>query len=114
MAHSAMLLLALAAWERHPRQHEQRRLVSLLAQGVRRQQRPDGSLQICFDAQPGRLPDAGWQLYGGEAALALATAAARLGDAGLLASAVRCLQAYREAYRRELRWPGRGASADNG
>lgn len=54
-------------------------------------------LQIYFD--PVGLPDSGWQLYGGEAACALATAFGRLSDAHLLSAASRALEAYRSMYR---------------
>lgn len=45
VAHSAMLLLALAAWEGHPQQAERQRLMAQLAAGIAQQQRKDGSLQ---------------------------------------------------------------------
>ena len=115
IAHSAMLLLALAAWGAHPCPQEQRALLAALAAGIRRQQRSDGSLTVYFGGSGGRLPDAGWQLYGGEAALALARAGTLLGDARLLAAAAAALAAYRTAYRRagvqRLSLPGLASSS---
>lgn len=46
MAHSSMLLLALAAWEGHPQEEQRHRLMAELAAGVMRQQRTDGSFQV--------------------------------------------------------------------
>lgn len=45
IAHSAMLLLALAAWDRHPSGERRRSLMAQLAAGILRQQRDDGSLK---------------------------------------------------------------------
>lgn len=40
-----MLLLALAAWDRHPSGERRRSLMAQLAAGILRQQRDDGSLK---------------------------------------------------------------------
>ncbi|PRW60046.1 hypothetical protein C2E21_1401 [Chlorella sorokiniana] len=127
VAHSAMLLLGLAAWEGHPQQTERRRLMAQLAQGIVQQQRKDGSLQASawggvyaaphctrqLIAIPNLPPfrqiyfepenhfDSGWQLYGGEAAYALAVAYGQLGDGRLLDAASHALWAYREMYQRD-------------
>ena len=100
-----MLLLALAAWEGHPQEAERRRHMAQLAAGIMHQQRKDGSLRVYFEPQG--LPDTGWQLYGGEAAFALATAYERLGEHRLLEAASAALWAYRSMYR----WAGQGAVA---
>lgn len=166
MAHSSMLLLALAAWEAHPQQAERRSLMAQLAAGIVHQQRKDGSLRASAgDERAGRgnkllgrpalnraclcekLPtasaaphptmvwmaalagapelvrhlrfshnlhphaapqqiyfepenqfDSGWQLYGGEAAYALAKAFGQLGEGRLLEAATHALWAYRGMY----------------
>lgn len=102
MAHSAMMLLALAAWEGHPCEAAQRRTMRELAAGIVRQQRPDGSLAIRFEpGGPGRRSDksSGWQLYGGEAAYAVAAAYGRLRDSHLLRAAAAALRAFQAKYR---------------
>ena len=104
VAHSAMLLLALASWEGHPKPAQRRRLMAELAAGLLRQQRGDGSFAVHFD--PPGLPDSGWQLYGGEAAYALAAAGAALDDARLLGAAERALEAYRRRYTGLTGWLG--------
>ncbi|KAL4458288.1 hypothetical protein ABPG75_013153 [Micractinium tetrahymenae] len=102
VAHSAMLLLALAAWEGHPSEAARRRTMGQLAAGIMHQQRPDGSLRIFFEpGGPGLYGgDAGWQLYGGEAAFAIATTYGRLRDDGLLRAAAAALRAFQARYRR--------------
>ena len=117
-----MLLLALAAWERHPDATQRLRNMRELAAGIMRQQRPDGGLTIYFE--PSGLSDSGWHLYGGKAAFALgaltcvpgqllgqlgvlrpsfspspATSYATLADQRLLRSAAAALQHYQVAYR---------------
>eukprot|EP00887_Chlorella_sp_A99_P000542 scaffold17.g542.t1 len=67
VAHSAFLLMALAAWERFPREGEKEALLAELAAGI-----------VYF--APHGLPDVGWTLYGGEATLGVLTAYRRLGD----------------------------------
>ena len=52
--------------------------------------------QIYFE--PHNHFDSGWQLYGGEAAFALATAYGQLGDGRLLDAASHTLWAYRDMY----------------
>lgn len=102
VAHSAMMLLALAAWEGHPCEAAQRRTMRELAAGIVRQQRPDGSLAIRFEpGGPGRRSDksSGWQLYGGEAAYAVAAAYGRLRDSHLLRAAAAALRAFQAKYR---------------
>jgi hypothetical protein len=66
IAHSAFMLLALL---HAPPPRNDRRLawITGLAQGILRQQRPDGSYRVYFVD----LPDAGEELYAGEAMLAL-------------------------------------------
>ena len=63
IAHSAFLLLAML---RAPTPRW-RREIAALAEGIVRQQRPDGSYAVFFS----ELPDSGEELYGGEATLAL-------------------------------------------
>lgn len=46
VAHSSMLLLALAAWEGHPDEAERRRHMAQLAAGIMHQQRKDGSFRV--------------------------------------------------------------------
>ena len=46
MAHSAMLLLALAAWEGHPDEKQRRQLMSELAAGLLHEQRSDGAFKV--------------------------------------------------------------------
>lgn len=63
IAHSAFMILALLRGPPPRRVHE----IAALAQGILRQQRPDGSYKVFFDD----LQDAGEELYSGEAMLAL-------------------------------------------
>lgn len=100
VAHSSMLLLALAAWGAHPDATQRRRLMAELAAGILRQQRPGGAFRIYFEPQG--LPDSGWQLYGGEAAFALATACGPLADSRLVRAACVALRAYQAMHR----WAG--------
>jgi len=81
VAHSAMLLLSLAAWEGHPQQAERRRLMAQLAEGIVQQQRKDGSLQARLGVcRSGRLAErAGWARCGGDVM-------ARFAAGGVLAS----------------------------
>ncbi|KAL4423128.1 hypothetical protein ABPG77_004811 [Micractinium sp. CCAP 211/92] len=101
VAHSAMLLLALAAWEDHPSESAQRRSMNELAAGILHQQRPDGSLRIYFEpGGPGQhASDPGWQLYGGEAAYALGAAYSRLRDDRLLRGTAAALHEFQAKYR---------------
>ena len=46
MAHSAMLLLALTAWEGHPAEDQRRQLMTELAAGLLHQQRSDGAFKV--------------------------------------------------------------------
>ncbi len=101
VAHSAMLLLALAVWEDHPSESARRRLMNELAAGILHQQRPDGSLRIYFEpGGPGLHDnDPGWQLYGGEAAYALGAVYSRLRDDRLLRGTAAALHEFQAKYR---------------
>lgn len=100
VAHSAMLMLALAADTRPPGAGERLRLLRGLAAGVLHQQRQGGTYQIHFGGKHSpRDPDAGWQLYAGEAMLAVLAAHRALRDARLLHSVRRALPAYERLYR---------------
>ena len=48
-----MMLLALAAWEGHPRREQRRRLMAELAAGLLHQQRQDGTFKArcCWTGQ---------------------------------------------------------------
>ena len=63
IAHSAFLILALACSDLPDKVQR----LTLLADGILRQQRPDGSYKVFFDA----APDSGEELYPAEAMLAL-------------------------------------------
>ena len=53
-----MLLLALAAWDRHPSAERRRELMAQLAAGILHQQRSDGSLRASL------LVGVGWGTRG--------------------------------------------------
>jgi hypothetical protein len=90
IAHSAFLALALARSE-FPDKIQR---LTLLIDGILRQQRKDGSYKIFFDAEP----DSGEELYPGEAMLSLLEAYRLTGDARYLASVERSFAHYKRAY----------------
>ena len=90
IAHSAFMILALLAGS-SPRSDKD---IAALAEGIVRQQRPDGSYKVFFED----LPDSGEELYAGEAMLALLETHHRLGDKRLLDSATRAFAYYDENY----------------
>ncbi|MGH8684832.1 MAG: hypothetical protein ACREUM_05710, partial [Nitrosospira sp.] len=63
ISHSAFMILALL----HPPPPRRTRQIAALAEGILRQQRPNGSYKVYFHD----LPDEGEELYAGEAMLAL-------------------------------------------
>ena len=94
-----MLALALANDEHYPDAAERERLLHELSAGLLHQQRRDGTYRVHFGQQaPG---DSGWQLYAGEAMLALMAAYRALGDERLLRSVRHALPRYEKMYRRE-------------
>jgi hypothetical protein len=94
IAHNAFLLLALL----HAPLLDHRRVAGL-AEGILRQQRPDGSFKTYFSTRT----DEGEELYPGEAMLALAKAHARTSDARYLSSATLGLGYYGAEYLRRGR-----------
>jgi len=90
IAHNAVMLLALL----HAPPPRQRSAIAGLADGILRQQRSDGSYKVYFHD----LPDAGEELYAGEAMLALLEAYQQLHDARHLQSAERALSYYDAHY----------------
>lgn len=104
-----MLMLALAAWEGPAGEAAgeaaaRRGPLCELAAGLlhQQQQRGDGAFAVYFEPAEYASSDAGWQLYGGEAAYALATAFGGLHNPALLAAAARALRAYQAKYRRRV------------
>src|SRR6266487_839477 len=95
IAHSAFMMLALL---RSPAPQQTKKIAGL-AEGILRQQQPDGSYKICFED----FPDHGEELYAGEAMLALMEAQRLLDDARCLQSAERGLAYYDEHYFRSGR-----------
>eukprot|EP00741_Cyanophora_paradoxa_P013654 tig00020704_g13183.t1 len=95
VAHSAFLLLFLLAFRgRQGRPGEADAAARAVAEGILAQQRGNGSLKIHFDPA---LPDDGWELYAGEALLALASAGRAWRDARLLEAVARAFAFYRRA-----------------
>src|SRR5438067_574371 len=90
IAHSAFMILALLYAPPARRKKE----IAGLAEGILRQQRPDGSYKVCF----ADLPDHGEELYAGEAMLALLEAHRQLRDARCLQSAERGFTYYNAHY----------------
>ena len=90
IAHSAFMILALL----HAPPPRKDREIAALAEGIVRQQRPDGSYKVYFDD----LPDSGEELYAGEAMLALLETYRALGEHRLLDSATRAFAYYDEHY----------------
>lgn len=90
IAHSAFMILALlhAAPPRHTSE------ILALADGIRRQQRPDGSYKVYFHD----LPDSGEELYAGEAMLALMETFRELDEEQCLQSAERAFGYYDAHY----------------
>jgi hypothetical protein len=97
IAHSAFLLLALL----HAPSPLDARRIAGLAEGILRQQRPDGSYKIYFSTRA----DEGEELYPGEAMLALAEAYKRVRDSRYLCSAALGLGYYDAGYFRRGRVP---------
>ncbi len=92
IAHSAFLVLAMLEAELPRKEQDVRRL----AEGILRQQRADGSLQVYF----GIRPDEGLEFYPGEALLALVRVFEALGDARCLEATERGFDYYRARYAR--------------
>lgn len=90
IAHSAFMLLVLV----HAPPPSQRLNIGSLAEGILRQQRPNGSYKVCFED----LPDQGEELYAGEAMLALLEASRWLQDPRGLLSAERAFDYYDRNY----------------
>jgi hypothetical protein len=90
IAHSAFVILALL----HSPPPSRSKEIQALAEGILRQQRQDGSYQVFFDD----LPDAGEELYAGEAMLALLETHCAFGGDRLLESATRAFAYYDEKY----------------
>lgn len=89
IAHSAFMLLALL---RAPtRDHE---AIAALAEGILRQQRPDGSFRVYVED----LPDQGEELYAGEAMLALLEAYRQHRDPRYLSSVEQAFRFYGAHY----------------
>jgi hypothetical protein len=99
IAHSAFMLLVLL----HEPGRRRRKTIAALAEGILRQQRPDGSYKVYFDD----YADAGEELYAGEAMLALAECHRQVRDARYLASVARAFVFYDTQYFR------RGLVADD-
>lgn len=95
IAHSAFLLLAFL----HAPPPRPCREVAGLAEGLLHQQRPDGSYRVYFADRP----DAGEELYPGEAMLALLETYRRVRDGRYLSSAARGLAYYDAGYFRRGR-----------
>lgn len=90
IAHSAFMLLALL---HAPPPHRDREIAAL-AEGIRCQQRPDGSYKVYFDD----LPNSGEELYAGEAMLALVAAYRHSGDVRYRESVERGFAHYDRQY----------------
>lgn len=100
IAHSAMMLLGLAAWEGYPNHMAKERLVIELGHGICHQQKKDGRFRVQFpftDSQQrggNKNTNSGWELYGGEAELALAVSYQGMGEEKFLQAAYRAFVAY--------------------
>ncbi|HEX5080428.1 MAG TPA: hypothetical protein VFY40_00170, partial [Blastocatellia bacterium] len=90
IAHSAFMILALTG---APAPRKIRRITAF-ADGILRQQRPDGSYKVYFHD----LPDQGEELYAGEAMLALLEAYRQAPDARYLESVERGFSYYDARY----------------
>ncbi len=90
IAHSAFMMLALL----HAPPPRDTTVIAALADGIVRQQRPDGSYKVYF----ADIPDSGEELYAGEAMLALLEAFRELGDPRLPESAARGVRYYDAEY----------------
>jgi len=95
IAHSAFMILALL----HAPPPRRDKHIAALAEGIRRQQRRDGSYKVFFHD----LPDSGEELYAGEAMLALMEAYRQLGDQRALESAERAFRYYDAQYFQQSR-----------
>lgn len=99
IAHNAMMILALAEFERYPDETKKESLLGDLARGLCHQQRTkDGRFRVHFPPKTAADGDAGWELYSGESELALAVAYGRLADGRFLRAALKAFAAYRRAY----------------
>jgi len=78
IAHNAMFLLALLNNEHYPDESRKEELLRELAYGIVHQQQKTGRFKIYFE--PGSIPNTGWELYSGEAELALIRIYGRLRD----------------------------------
>ena len=90
IAHSAFMIQALLRAPPPQRSSE----ILALAEGIRRQQRPDGSYKVYFHD----LPDSGEELYAGEAMLALLETFSELHESQCLQSAERAFVHYDAHY----------------
>jgi hypothetical protein len=90
IAHSAFMILALL----HAPQPRRTRQIAALAEGILRQQRPNGSYKVYFHD----LPDHGEELYAGEAMLALLETYRQLQDTRYLQSVERSFSHYDAQY----------------
>lgn len=95
IAHSAFMILALL----HAPPPRRTRQIAALAEGILRQQRPDGSYKVYFH----NLPDQGEELYAGEAMLALLETYRQLQDTRYLQSVERGFSHYDAQYFRRAR-----------
>jgi hypothetical protein len=95
IAHSAFMILALTGAQ-PPRETRQ---ITALADGILRQQRPDGSYKVYFHD----LPDQGEELYAGEAMLALMETCRQAPDTPYLESVERGFSYYDAQYFRRGR-----------
>lgn len=95
IAHSAFMILALTGAQ-PPRETRQ---ITALADGILRQQRPDGSYKVYFHD----LPDQGEDLYAGEAMLALMETCRQAPDTLYLESVERGFSYYDAQYFRRGR-----------
>jgi len=92
IAHNAMFLLALLNNEHYPDESRKEELLRELAYGIVHQQQKTGRFKIYFE--PGSIPNTGWELYSGEAELALIRIYGRLRDWKLIHGATRAFRAY--------------------
>ena len=95
IAHSAFMILALL----HAPPPRRTRQIAALAEGILRQQKPNGSYKVYFHD----LPDHGEELYAGEAMLALLETYRQLQDTRYLQSVERGFSHYDAQYFRRAR-----------
>lgn len=99
IAHNAMMILALCALPEHLVDDKKATIAQIekLAEGICRQQNPQtGKFRIYFAPSPHN--NSGWELYSGEAELALATAYGTIGNEKYLQAAQRAFSAYQKEY----------------